>query len=113
MKVVDVYRQYFAAECVYRGVERRGVLVTLTVTSDQGEITYEAAVTFFPHCDEEDYAVSYDAAASSVLYRARGRRSKKREAALLADFPAAADALAKTLGGCIFWEQPLRDALYA
>lgn len=112
MKVIDVYKQYFAAECVYHGVPRRGALVTLTATSDQGEITYEAAVTFFPHRDEEDYGISYDAAASSVLYHARGRRSKKREAALLADFPAAADALAETLGGSIFWEQPLRDALY-
>ena len=112
MKVVDVYQQYFAALCQHNGSERRGVSVTLTATSEDGNVRYEAAVSFFPHADEEDFAVSYDLRAARELYAARGRRSKKREAALLETLPAEADALAASLGGSIFWDRPLREARY-
>lgn len=113
MKVIDVYRQYFVADCVYNTVERKGALVTLTATSDNGEIKYEAGVTFFPHRDAEDFAVSYDACAMKTLYQARGRRSKKREAEMLPTIRAHADEVATGLGGTIHWDQPLRDAQYA
>lgn len=112
MKVIDVYKQYFNAECVYNKVQRKGALVSLTSTSDNGEIKYEVAITFFPHRDPEDFAVSYDAYASKEIYNARGRRSKKREEKLLADFRGHADVLAGKLGGTIFWDKPLRDAIY-
>ena len=60
---------------------------------------------------EEDYAISYDAAAERTLYEAKGRRSKKREAALLEkELRPTLDALAAELGGAIDWERPLRDA---
>lgn len=112
MKVIDVYQQYFSAKCVFNGVPRRAASVTLTATSDAGTIRYEAAVSFFPHTSEDDFAVSYDACAQTELYAAPGRRAKKREAALLKELPAAADALAAQLGGEIFWDRPLRDARY-
>ena len=109
MKVVDVYQQFFSAHCVFSDVERRAASVTLTAASDAGSIRYEVGVAFFPHTDEEDYAVSYDASAARELYAAPGRRSKKREQAMLeADLRPAADALAQELGGEIFWDRPLR-----
>ena len=112
MKVINVYDQYFTAACVYNGVERRAAQVMLIATSEEGTIRYEAAVNFFPHRDEEDFAVSGDAYAAKELYYAKGRRSKKREAALLEAFRPEADALAASLGGSVDWEHPLRDARF-
>ena len=108
--VVNVYEQYFAAEGIFNGVERRGALVMLVSDSEAGTICYRAAVTFFPHRDEEDYAVSYDAFFEQELYRAPGRRSKKREAALLEQLPTEIDALASVHGARVLWEHPLREA---
>ena len=110
MKVIDVYSQYFAADCIYNGVPRRGALVRLTATSDAGQIRYDAGLSFFPHAEEDDFAVSYDAAAEATLYAAPGRRSKKREEALLEELRAHVDALAETLGGSVDWDHPLREA---
>ena len=113
MKVIDVYQQYFAARCVFSGVERRAASVTLTATSDEGTIRYEVAVSFFPHSEEDDFAVSYDAAAAREIYAAPGRRSKTREAAMMEEtLRASADAAAAELDGEIFWDRPLRDARY-
>ncbi len=112
MKVINVYDQYFAAQCEYNGVERRAAQVMLIATTEEGTIRYEAAVNFFPHRDEEDFAISGDAYLARELYFAKGRRSKKREAALLEDLRKEADALAAELGGSIDWERPLRDARY-
>ena len=109
---VDVYSQYFSAAAVCSGVERRAALVSLTADSDQGTIRYELLVSLFPHADEEDFAVSYDACAVRELYNAKGRRSKKREQAMLAGLRAEADALAGRLGGVIHWDAPLREARY-
>ena len=112
MKTVNVYDQYFAARCVFNGVERRGARVLLIAETEEGTIRYEAAVSLFPHQDDEDFAVSYDAYAARELYRADGRRSKKREAAFLDAMREHADALAASLGGVIDWDQPLREARY-
>ncbi|MBR5800428.1 MAG: hypothetical protein IKY23_10260 [Lachnospiraceae bacterium] len=112
MKVIDVYKQYFSGECVYNGVERKGVLVTLTATSDSGNIMYEVGISFFPHRDEEDYAISYDAYASKVILNESGRRSKKRDEQMLEQVKDVASALAEELGGVIYWDKPLRDAVY-
>ena len=68
----NIYQQYFSAEAEFNGVPRHGALVMLIADSDAGNIKYEAAVSFFPHRDEEDYAVSYDAYFSKVLYEAKG-----------------------------------------
>ena len=107
---INVYERYYAAEAEYNGVPRHAALVMLVATSEEGNIRYEAAVTFFPHNDEEDYAVSYDAYLSKVLYEAKGRRSKKREQALMETFEQEIDQLAETIGGKVLWEQPLREA---
>ena len=112
MAVVNVYEQYFAAEGVFGGVTRRGALAMLTADSAAGEIRYTAAVTFFPHADDEDFAVSYDAYFEKTLYEGAGRRSKKRERALLETLRGAADALAASMNAEIFWDRPLRDARY-
>ena len=110
MAVINAYERYYAAEAEYNDVPRRGALVMLVATSEEGNIRYEAAVTFFPHRDNEDYAVSYDAYFSKVLYEAKGRRSKKREEALLETLATEIDELAETIGGKVLWEQPLREA---
>jgi len=110
MKVIDVYKQYFAADCIFNTVQRNGVVVTLTATSDSGMIMYEAGISFFPHRDAEDFAISYDAYASKEIYNAKGRRSKKKEAAFMEQLREQADALAAELGGTIFWDNPLGDA---
>ena len=109
MATINVYERYYAAEAEFNGVPRHGALVMLVADSDAGNIRYEAAVTFFPHRDEEDYAVSYDAYLSKVLYEAKGRRSKKREAALMENFQNEIDQLAETIGGKVLGNQPLRE----
>lgn len=109
MATINVYERYYAAEAEFNGVPRHGALVMLIATSEEGQISYEAAVTFFPHNDEEDYAVSYDAYLSKVLYEAKGRRSKKREQSLLETLTLEIDQLAETIKGKVLWEQPLRE----
>ncbi len=107
---VDVYSQYFAAECVYNGRERKGVVVNLTSSSEAGTIRYRVSISFFPHETSEDFGISYDAYVEKEIYNAKGRRSKKREAGMLAELKEHADELAKSLGGTIAWEKPLREA---
>ena len=103
----NVYERFYEAECTYGGIGRKAADVLLIVTSEGGEVRYEYAVNFFPHRDEEDYAISYDAYAAKEFYHAKGRRSKKREEGYLAQLEREADALAQTLGGKIFWDRPL------
>ena len=107
---VNVYEQYFAADCVANSIHRHGALVMLIATSENGNVCYEAAVTFFPHIDETDYAVSYDAYYSDVLYDAPGRRSKKREATLMETLREDIDALAAQAHATIYWDKPLHEA---
>ncbi len=107
--VINVYEQYFMAELRFNEVERRAALVMLVSDSEAGQIKYEAAATFFPHRDDEDYAVSYDAYFSKVLFEGKGRRSKKREAEFMENFRAAIDELAAEQGGKVFWDKPLRE----
>jgi len=112
MKNVDVYKQYFSADCTFSGVVRRGAVVWLNAESDSGMIRYEVGVSFFPHRDAEDFGVSYDACATRELIRTKGRRSKKRDQQYLAEVRAAADQLAFSLNGTIHWDKPLREAQY-
>lgn len=112
MANIDIYKQYFSAECTFAGVERHGAVVWLNAESDSGMIKYEVGVTFFPHADEEDYAVSYDACVLKELLHTKGRRSKKRDEQYLAQVQATADELATSLNGIIYWDKPLREAQY-
>ena len=105
--VINVYKRYFEAECVYNEVERHAADVMLIADSEEGRIRYEVAVGFFPHRDPEDFAISGDAYVSSVVYEAKGRRSKKREEKFLENLIEEADKLARSLGGKIFWDKPL------
>ena len=108
--VVNVYEQYFAADCVANSIHRHAALVMLIADSEKGTIRYEAAVTFFPHIDENDFAVSYDAYRSDVLYEAHGRRSKKREAMLLETLQEDIDALCRQANATVYWDKPLKEA---
>lgn len=107
MNDINIWQQYFKAECIASGVPRRGAAVTLTASSAAGQIRYTLTVTFFPHADAEDFCISYDAAAEMILYEGRGRRSRKREQALTESLQEHADSLAASLNGKIFWDQPL------
>lgn len=112
MKVIDVYQQYFQAECLYNDLPRKGVLVSLTYTYDAGVTKYEVNVSFFPYRDPEDMAITYDAFSSKVIYEAPGRRSRKREAVFLEEISLHADALAREMGGVIYWDKPLIEARF-
>lgn len=107
MATINVYEQYFEASGYFSGVERKAAAVMLISDSDAGRIKYELAVNFFPHRSEDDFAISYDAYFSKVLYEADGRRSRKREAGLMEILREEADSLAGDNGGTIFWDKPL------
>ena len=110
MATINVYQQYFAAECTFNGVKRHGASVMLIASSEEGQIRYEIAVSFFPHTTEDDYAVSYDAYFSKVVFEAKGRRSKKRELQIMETIQEEADSLADEANGKIFWDKPLIEA---
>ena len=109
MAVVNVYERYFEASCEYNGVPRKAALVMLMADSCEGNIRYSAGVTFFPHRDEEDYAVSYDAFFERTLFEGKGRRSKKREQAFLTELQTVIAELAAEQGAEVFWDRPLRE----
>ena len=113
MAAVNVYKQYFSASCISGGVMRKAALVMLISDSGSGQVKYEAAVSFFPHRDESDFSVTYDAYFSRELYSGRGRRSKKRESALLAGLKDEIDGLSAEADGKVFWDQPLGGARLA
>lgn len=106
----DVFEQYFKADLTHNGVPRRAAAVKLTSDSEAGNIRYTVSVNFFPHADEEDYSISYDAYSEKEVCSAKGRRSKRREAALIGNLREEADALAREAGGAIFWDEPLNEA---
>ena len=107
--VVNVYERYYKADGVFSDVRRNGALVMLISDSEAGTITYKAAVTFFPHRDEEDYAVSYDAYFEKELYSGEGRRSKKKEEVFLEQLRETIDEMAGEHGASVLWDEPLRD----
>ena len=110
MATINVYEQYFEAECTVNEVPRHAAIVMLIADSEAGNIRYEAAVNFFPYNDPEDFAVSYDAYYSEVLFDAPGRRSKKRDQTFMDQLREVADRLAESAGGTIFWDKPLMEA---
>lgn len=107
-----VYEQYFAARHPGNGTLRRGVRAALTAGTGGGMIRYEASLSFFPREDAEDFRISCDIFGSRVLYEAKGRRSGKREAALLEGLRPVFDEIAAELGGEVFWDEPLIAARY-
>ena len=107
MKVIDVFECYYEASATVNGRDRHAAVVKLTATSDAGMITYEYSVNFFPHDDEEDFAISYDGYVSEIAYEGKGRRSKKKEVVWVDGLVEACDRLAAQLEGTIDWEKPL------
>ena len=59
MATINVYEQYFRADCIANGVQRNAVSVLLISDSECGNIRYEVAVNFFPHNAPDDFAISY------------------------------------------------------
>lgn len=112
MANIDVYKQYFEAGCTFNDVERKGVVVWLNAESDCGIIRYEVGVSFFPHRDAEDFAISYDACVQKELVSTKGRRSKKRDTEYLSQIQIVANELAASLNATIFWDKPLNQAQY-
>lgn len=110
MATINVYEQYFKADCIANGVQRNAVSVLLISDSECGQIRYEVAVNFFPHNADDDFAISYDAYYSRIVYEASGRRSKKREKEFLDNLRTVADELAAEVQATIFWDQPLIEA---
>lgn len=110
MAEINVFQQYFSAKAEFNGVQRRAASVLLISNSEAGRIQYTVAVNFFSHTDDDDFAVSYDAYFSKLLYDASGRRSRKRETQLLETLRDEADALSSEAGGLIYWDKPLREA---
>ena len=108
--VTNVYSQYFQANATFSGVERRGALVLLVSDSEAGIISYKVAVSFFPHKDPEDFAVSYDAYFEKEVFNAPGRRSKKREAAFMESLRSEIDAISAEHDARVDWEHPLNEA---
>ena len=107
--VTNVFERYYKAKAVFSGIKRNGALVMLVSDSEAGFITYKAALTFFAHKDEEDFSVSYDAYFEKELYSAKGRRSKKKEAAFLEELGKVIDGIAKEHDACIIWDEPLTE----
>lgn len=109
MAEINVYQRYFEADLKYNGVQRRAAAVWLISDSDAGNIKYSAAVSFFPHEDDEDFRISYDAYFSKTLYETKGRRSKKREKELLDSLQNTINELIEPEQGKILWDKPLSD----
>ena len=107
MKTTDVFECYYEASATVNGRDRHAAAVKLTATSDAGMITYSFSVNFFPHDDAEDFAISYDGYVEEIAFEGKGRRSKKKEAAYLAELKERADALAAQMDGSIDWERLL------
>ena len=61
----------------------------------------------FPHRDEEDFAVSYDAYFETELYSGKGRRSKKKEASFLEQLRETIDRMAVENNATVLWDEPL------
>ena len=105
--VINVYERYYKADAVFSEVPRKGALVMLISDSEAGSISYKAAVSFFPHRDEEDFAVSYDAYFETELYSGMGRRSKKKEASFLEQLRETIDRMAVENNATVLWDEPL------
>lgn len=107
---VNVYEQYFKADHMFNGVKRRAALVALVSDSCDGMIKYSVTITFFPHKNKEDFAVSYDDYHEKVIFSSKGRRSKKREANLLEGFEGYIEELIKDLSAKVYWDRPITQA---
>ena len=84
-------------------------MAVLISDSEAGQITYRAAVSFFPHNDPEDFALSGDAYFEKELFSGKGRRSRKKEAAYIEQLPEIIDEMAGEVNASVFWREPLSE----
>ena len=113
---LDVYSQYFHAQAAVNEIERRAVLVKLTlIKDDEGMIAYKISASFFPFRDPEDFVISGDAYIEKIVFEGKKRRNRKAEGELLEKIREDLDGLVKDLDedAAIYWDKPLRDARYA
>ncbi len=111
MYVINVYKRYYKADCLFAGVQRNAALIELLATYDDGQLKYDAVVNFFPFEAPDDFAISYDAVLEKTLFDQRGRRSARREKVFLEKLQDECDELAQSVGGRIFWDRPLTEAI--
>lgn len=109
MSDINVYQRYYAARAEYNGVTRRAASVMLIAHSCDGNISYEAAVTFFPYEHEGDFRITYDAFLSKIVYDAPGRRSKKREKELLDTLSDEIDSMLVDINAQVYWDEPIGE----
>ncbi|MBR0136872.1 MAG: hypothetical protein IJM15_00465 [Erysipelotrichaceae bacterium] len=110
---IDVYSQYFNAHANVNGVERKAAIVKLTCLKDiEGLLAYQISASFFPFRDPEDFVVSGDAEASEIVFEAKKRRVKKKEAELLETIREDLDKIITKLDpkAEIYWDRPLMEA---
>ena len=110
---IDVYSQYFRAQCEYGGSMRKAAIVKLTALKDaNGVLAYEASASFMPFEDEEDFRVPEDIRVSRIVSSGSKRRLKKNEEMLLVSLQEEIDRLLKEMdhSARIEWDKPLRQA---
>ena len=110
MYVINVYERYYKADCIANDIQRNAALVDLRATFDDGQLKYDVVVIFFPFHTPDDFAVTYDTVLERTIFDRRSRRSKKREAEFLKSLRQICDELAESVGGKVFWDQPLTPA---
>ena len=107
MDDLNIYEQYFEAEGTFNGVPRHGAKVMIIASKEDNVLKYDAAVTFFPHNEADDFGVSYDAYFSKTIYKTEGRRSKKKEETLMIPFKNALGEICREQKAKVFWDKPL------
>ncbi len=107
MATTNVYQRYFEAELDYNGTKRNAASVWLISDSENGNIKYEAAISFFQKKTPEDFAVSFDAYFTQTLFEGKGRRSKKKEQVFLENLFETISQIAEKNSGKVFFDKPL------
>jgi len=111
MKSIDVYYRCYEAEAEIDGMPMHAAEIALRSDYEDGHIAYTARLIFFAHNEPGDFTIPFAPCFEKELYSGKGRRSRKREAALReAQFEAAVNELAAEAGGKLFWDKPLTDA---
>ncbi|MCR5322387.1 MAG: hypothetical protein K6E85_03830 [Lachnospiraceae bacterium] len=80
MATINVYKQYFAADARFNGVERKGALVMLISDSSAGMIKYTAGVTFSLTMMRRisPYLMTHFSKKFSMKAKAEGLRKRKK-----------------------------------
>ena len=99
MKII-IYKQIFQARLDEEFYKAK---VQLIVEEDN-ELTYQVKITFFNECDE--YSLD------KIIYQGITQRNSKREDVFLDALPIHVNQMCDALGGSIYFDQPLTEAIY-